>query len=152
MPANVTLTLFLAYYWTGYDAGFFGEPSYGWPIHRKAAERSAPRKIVVGMFWPITAIRKKEFGLFASYFIASSVVIALTLKLAVPHIGVFWAIMLIGVLRTLPVPFASRYYNGAVLLLQMIVFVVPQLILRRSRTSDDPLLRRGLEIERARHL
>jgi len=123
MLTNVLLGLCLAYYWTGLEMVLYHHASL--PMDRPAYVRGPlALKFSFGALWPYVSMRNQEFGWFLSCFLSSALVVSLTISLLAGHIGYFWAVVLIGAVRTLPIPLVSQAYTAIASLISGVIFAV----------------------------
>jgi hypothetical protein len=133
------LALLLAYYWTGLEKVFIDSLS-STSDQARQTRISAFRRLASGVFWPYVCLRKKELLWCASYFLGSSLAIAITLKLLVGHLGYFLTILIIGVIRTLPIPIISSAYHTMVGFVQMPILISTAFMLGRMQPSRAHVL------------
>lgn len=117
------LVAFLAYYWTGFDMVLYHQGSN--PMDRPAYVRGPfYSKILIGAVWPYTCFRNEELGWFVCCFFSSLVVIAFSLAILTIYLSYFWAILIIGLIRTLRIPIISKVYFWGIAAVFFVVWMI----------------------------
>lgn len=107
--AELLLATGLAYYWTGLGVVNFHRDSH--PIDRPAYVRGPfYGQILVGLIWPYACWKNEEFGWFACDFFSSLIMTAFSIAVLTIYLSYFWAIIVIGTVRTIPIPIISKAY------------------------------------------
>lgn len=101
--SEVIIAVFLAYYWTGFEMVHFhtqlepvDQPGY---VSGSAWKRAMSRAL-----WPVVSYANREFAWFSICFLSSAIVLG-AVYIGLNHVlgSAFFAILVLGILRVIPV-------------------------------------------------
>jgi hypothetical protein len=114
------ISLFLAYYWTGFEMVEFHSLSH--PIDRPSyVNNPLYKKAISALLWPIVTRLNFEFGWFFSCFISYVVVITFFYSICVEFTPAW--IVIGGVIIIRQIPMAGVIFNAPAALIASIVFM-----------------------------
>lgn len=117
---NIALSLFLAYYWTGFEMVEFHTISH--PVDRPAyVDFPLHKKAVSAMLWPLVTKMNFEFGWFFACFIGYAVVITVIYSICAEYFATWVFVAGIIILRQVPV--LGVIFNAPAALVASLVFM-----------------------------